>query len=122
MRAWFEKRLKWIEDEYRRELIGRMLNDQKRFWKKVAELLARPRRKRVEVNLEKLDRLCNEGDTVIVPGVVLGKGELSKPLTVVAYRFSNSAKERIEKAGGKAESLIDFYSPDLDVRGFKIII
>jgi large subunit ribosomal protein L15 len=34
---------------------------------------------------------------------VLGKGKLSKALTVKAHRFSVSAKEAIEKAGGKAE-------------------
>jgi large subunit ribosomal protein L15 len=34
---------------------------------------------------------------------VLGKGELSKPLTVKAHRMSGSAKEKIEKAGGQVE-------------------
>lgn len=34
---------------------------------------------------------------------VLGNGELSKKLTVKAAAFSASAKEKIEKAGGKAE-------------------
>jgi large subunit ribosomal protein L15 len=36
---------------------------------------------------------------------VLGKGKLSKSLTVKAHRFSASAKEAIEKAGGKVELL-----------------
>ena len=34
---------------------------------------------------------------------VLGEGELNKKLTVVAAKFSAAAKEKIEKAGGKAE-------------------
>lgn len=34
---------------------------------------------------------------------VLGNGELSKKLTVVAHRFSASAKQKIEAAGGTAE-------------------
>ena len=34
---------------------------------------------------------------------VLGNGELTKKLTVRASAFSASAKEKIEKAGGKAE-------------------
>ena len=33
---------------------------------------------------------------------VLGDGELTKKLTVSAHRFSASAKEKIEKAGGSA--------------------
>jgi len=36
---------------------------------------------------------------------VLGDGTLSKALTVQAHAFSSSAKEKIEKAGGKAEVL-----------------
>jgi len=34
---------------------------------------------------------------------VLGTGELSVPLTVKAAKFSQSAKEAVEKAGGSAE-------------------
>jgi len=34
---------------------------------------------------------------------VLGNGELTKPLTVELAAFTASAKEKIEKAGGKAE-------------------
>ena len=34
---------------------------------------------------------------------VLGNGEVTKKLTVKATAFSDSAKEKIEKAGGKAE-------------------
>src|ERR1051325_11914637 len=32
--------------------------------------------------------------------VVLGSGELSKPLRISAHRFTKSAREKIEKAGG----------------------
>ncbi|PLY01880.1 MAG: 50S ribosomal protein L15 [Desulfuromonas sp.] len=34
---------------------------------------------------------------------ILGDGELTKSLTVRAHKFSKSAIEKIEKAGGKAE-------------------
>ncbi|HQC54621.1 MAG TPA: 50S ribosomal protein L15 [Clostridia bacterium] len=36
---------------------------------------------------------------------VLGEGELTKPLTVKAAKFSKTAIEKIEKAGGKIEVL-----------------
>ncbi|MBQ7036394.1 MAG: 50S ribosomal protein L15 [Clostridia bacterium] len=35
--------------------------------------------------------------------VILGRGELTKKLTVKAARFSKTAAEKIEAAGGKAE-------------------
>lgn len=37
------------------------------------------------------------------PVAVLGNGEIKKALTVKAHRFTKSAKEKIEAAGGKAE-------------------
>lgn len=37
------------------------------------------------------------------PVVVLGRGELSVPLTVKVHRVSKSAKEKIEAAGGTVE-------------------
>ena len=70
----------------------------------------------VTINVEDLERF--ENGTEVTPEVlketgviskvldgvkVLGRGELSKSLTVKAVKFSESAKEKIEKAGGKAE-------------------
>ncbi|MDP4133129.1 MAG: 50S ribosomal protein L15 [Bacillota bacterium] len=70
----------------------------------------------VQVNLEVFDAF-NNGDVVginelVEKGivskakdgiVVLGRGELTKKLTIKANRFSKSAAEKIESAGGKAE-------------------
>ena len=39
------------------------------------------------------------------PVVILGRGELKKPLKIKAHRFSRKAKEKIEKAGGTVEVL-----------------
>ncbi len=68
----------------------------------------------VEISLSALDQHFNANDE-ITPEVlhdrglikkakhdvvVLGSGEVSKPLRVSAHRFTKSAKEKIEKAGG----------------------
>lgn len=70
----------------------------------------------VAVNVEQLEKF--EDGTTVTPellkeaGVVsktldgikiLGRGELTKNLTVQAAKFTQSAAEKIEKAGGKAE-------------------
>lgn len=69
------------------------------------------------VNVAALDQRFNDGDVVDVAALVksglvkneldgvkvLGNGEITKKLTVQANAFSNSAKEKIEAAGGKAE-------------------
>jgi large subunit ribosomal protein L15 len=41
------------------------------------------------------------------PVKVLALGELTKPLTVKAHRFSMTAREKIEAAGGKAIQIGD---------------
>lgn len=69
------------------------------------------------VNLDRLDAVFEAGETVspetlLEKGVVskkgqpikvLGNGELTKKLNVRAHKFSASAKEAIEKAGGTVE-------------------
>jgi large subunit ribosomal protein L15 len=40
-----------------------------------------------------------------VPVKVLGRGELTKPLTVHAHRFSKSARAAIESAGGTCQTI-----------------
>ncbi|MBM4120225.1 MAG: 50S ribosomal protein L15 [Nitrospira sp.] len=37
------------------------------------------------------------------PVKILGVGELARPLTIQAHKFSKSAMEKIQKAGGRAE-------------------
>jgi large subunit ribosomal protein L15 len=53
----------------------------------------------VDVNALKESRLVQGRFDVLK---ILGDGELTKKLTVTAHRFSKSAIEKIEKAGGKA--------------------
>jgi large subunit ribosomal protein L15 len=44
-------------------------------------------------------------DTTNKPVKILGDGEIDRPLTVKANKFSSSAKAKIEAAGGKAEAI-----------------
>ena len=42
---------------------------------------------------------------VIIPGKLLGSGDVIKPFTVAAFRFSEKAKEKIHNAGGTCLSI-----------------
>ncbi len=68
-------------------------------WVAIAKRLSKPTRHRVEVNLSRINRYTTEGDTVIIPGKVLGAGDLDHAVTVSAFAFSQTAKERINVAG-----------------------
>ena len=76
-------------------------------WIRVAELLRKPTRERVEVNLSKINRHANEGEMIIVPGKVLGSGVLTKKVTVAAYAFSEQALKKIKAAGAEAITLAE---------------
>ena len=90
-------------------------------WRDIALRLEKPSRNWAEVNLSRLERYCNEGDVIVVPGKVLGAGNLNKKLTVAAFRFSNSAKKAIEDAGGKNLSIMELVRQNPEGSGVRIM-
>jgi large subunit ribosomal protein L18e len=74
-------------------------------WKSIAKKLEKPTRQRVEVNLYHIDKYVKDGETIIVPGKVLSSGELTKKVKIVAWQFSDKAKEKIEKSGSKTMTI-----------------
>jgi len=91
-------------------------------WKYVAEKLSVSKRKRVAVNVLKLNKLTYENDYVVVPGKVLGFGYIEHPITVAAFSFSKSAKEKIEKAGGKCINYSEMIKLNPKGTNIKLII
>ena len=69
------------------------------FWNDVAENLGKVNRRRPEVNISDIERNTEEGDTVVVPGKVLGSGRLSKEVNVAAFKASSGARNHIEEEG-----------------------
>jgi len=77
------------------------------------------KKKWIEVSLAKIDQNFNAGDEVTpeilhkrgiikkakYDVVVLGNGNLTKPVKISAHRFTKSALEKIEKAGGTANTI-----------------
>lgn len=74
------------------------VNDVK-IWKRIASDLEKPVRTSRIVNLSRLDQNTKDNDVVVVPGKVLGTGDLTHKITVAAFAFSESAKEKINSNG-----------------------
>jgi len=70
-----------------------------KMWKRIAEELKKPTRSRREVNIERINRSTKKDETIIVPGKVLSKGELNHNVKVAAWKFSEAAKQKINKSG-----------------------
>lgn len=84
------------------ELVTQLMKANKGIWRKAADELSRPTRRRREVNVSKINKYAKEGSVVLVPGKVLGSGFIAKKVTVAAFNFSGTAKALIEKSGGRA--------------------
>ena len=75
-------------------------------WRDVANALDAPVSRRVEFNVGRLG-LLKDGEVAVVAGKVLGGGEITRKVIVGAHVFSVSAKQKIEKAGGKCLTLTE---------------
>ena len=88
-----------------RELKKKARREGVALWRALAEELDKAKRRRVVVNLSRLNRHTKEGEVVAVPGKVLGAGDLDHPITVAAFRFSETALRKISLAKGRSMSL-----------------
>jgi len=90
-------------------------------WKRVASDLEKPTRQRRVVNLSRISRHTKENEVIIVPGKVLGAGDLEHKLTISAFQFSDGAKEKIEKVGAKIVPLLELSKENPSGKKIRII-
>lgn len=88
-------------------LISELNKQKEPIFKRLASELARPSRNRREVNLSRIEANVQKDEIAVVPGKVLGSGELTKKLTIAAWAFSDGAREIIKSVGADAISLSD---------------
>ena len=87
------------------ELISSLRNagrtNETPLWRDIASRLEGPSRNWAQVNVSKVAEYVGDGEHAVIPGKLLGDGELSKAVTVIAFSASASAKAKVSKAGGK---------------------
>ncbi len=90
-------------------------------WESAASLLSNPRRRRVEVNLSRINRLASDKDTILVPGKVLGAGRLEHKVSVAAFDFTGSARSKIQDSGGKCLTIEDLLKQHPEGKNVRIV-
>ncbi len=90
-------------------------------WKDIAERLAGPKRLYAEVNVSKIQRYAGDGETIVVPGKVLGGGRITKAVTVAALSFSETAKKKILEAGGRCLTIRELVEQNPSGSGVRIM-
>lgn len=76
------------------------------FWMKIASVLSGPRRNHIAINLDEIEKNTKEGDSIVVPGKVLSQGEINKKIAVIAFSFSEKAREKLLRAKSQALSMV----------------
>jgi large subunit ribosomal protein L18e len=79
-------------------------------WRDVAIRFEAPRKRYAEVNLSKINRYAADGETIIVPGKVLGSGMLEAPVKIAALQFSAAAEDKIRDANGECMTIEELLS------------
>ena len=114
-----------VQNPTRLDLVRRLekaaRKQDSKIWGRVALELSKVRKNRREVNLHKINLKTAKGDKIVVPGKVLGSGDIRHEVEVAAFNFSESAVKKIEKAGGKAVPLNELLKKNPDGSGLKII-
>jgi len=104
-----------------KELKKKSFENDAPIWKDIAERLERPSKNWAEVNLDKIEKYVNENEIALVPGKVLSPGELTKKITIAACSFSQKAREKIEKAGGRCVSISELIEENPKGKNVRII-
>ena len=84
-----------------RFLKGAAAANETKIWALLASEMSKTRRKRITINLSRLNRISSPGDILLIPGKVLGTGSLNHRLNIAAESFSVAAQEKITNAGGQ---------------------
>ena len=90
-------------------------------WSKLAKLALKTSSARRVVNLTKINDVTKENDVIVVPGKVLGTGNVLHKVTLSSFSISNSAAKKIIESGGKIISFSEMIEKFPTGKGVNII-
>ena len=92
-----------------------------KFWLQVAGILAGPRREKIAINLEDVEKGTTEEDFIVIPGKILSQGEISKKIAVIAFNFSEKAREKMLKNKVQILSILEEVKRNPQAKGIRIL-
>ena len=114
-----EKQLqKKINPELVKTIIAAKKNEN---WLEVASILAGPRKNKVNVNIEKINKEAKESEIIVVPGKVLSQGDTNKKLKIVALSFSDKAKEKLLKVKSEVSTILEEIKNNPQAKNIKVL-
>ncbi len=90
-------------------------------WSKLAEMSLKPSRARRVLNLGQIDKFVNDNDVVVVPGKVLGTGNISHKITLCSFSISTTGAKKVMQSGGKIVDFAQLIKNNPTGKGVKIV-
>jgi len=90
-------------------------------WLEVSRILSSPRSRKISINLEKIEKETKEGDTVVIPGKVLGEGDITKKIRVAALSFSGEAEKKLKEKNGEIVTILEEIKVNPKAEGIRIL-
>jgi ribosomal protein L18E len=90
-------------------------------WNNVAKLLSGSTRNYSSKNLFEIEKETKLGDTVIIIGKVLSKGELTKKVRICALAISEKAQEKLKTTKSEIVSILEEITKNPKAEGIKIL-
>jgi len=84
----------------------------------LAKKLSTSTRRQAKINLEQLNKIKEA--KIIIPGKVLGNGNIEHKICVIALAYSKSAENKLKKAGCEMKIILHELQKS-DLKGIKII-
>jgi len=119
MKSRIEKKLKKKKNP---ELVKTIIAAKKqKNWLAIANIVSTSKRKAVKKNLFEINNKAEQGDTIIVPGKVLGIGEIDKKIKIIALSFSETAIKKIKEANSETGTFIEEIKSNPKAEGVKLL-
>ncbi len=90
-------------------------------WLKLAKLALKTSSSKRVVNLTRINDFTKEGEVIVVPGKILGTGNVSHKITISSFSISNSAAKKIIESGGNIISFKEMIEKFPTGKGVRII-
>ena len=90
-------------------------------WSRLAELALRPSSARRTINIGQIAKFVKDSDVIVVPGKVLGTGNISPKIKLCSFSISTSAAKKILQSGGKILSFSELIKSHPTGKGVIII-
>lgn len=90
-------------------------------WTDIAKTLSSPTRSQPLMNLFEIDKQTSAGDTIVVSGKVLSKGDLTKKIKICSFSISEKAEAKLKDTKSEYVTILEEIKKNPKAEGVKFL-